>query len=341
MIGIRRTTVVFAMSLFLTTARAESPRLTVVATLRGATQQGRACVQPAVGALLRGRGFSVSWLDTNGNPDHALQSVQTEVTTVISLEIDASALTRIELTFSDPLGGSPIVRDVPLSHGLDEVGCEAVADIVESTVILLAARPSPAPVVQSVPAPPSASVVPQLDLQPDAAFGLTPYSVEVDYTANAVAWNLAEQGLEVSIGKRTTPRRGQPWLRLAYHFPTAVATALGPVRWQQASLGLGWAEATRGRYVWFETGGTFGVALTYVDPPATVWFFGPTSRHFGVDLSVSFRSAVGLRLGAHEALYAALVMTLGGPSEFDIGGQSAFDIWLWFRPGLLVGVRWL
>jgi len=341
MIGIRGTMVVLAMSLLATTARAESPRFAVVATLRGATQKARACVKPAVGALLRGRGFSLSWLDdANEDLNHARQPDQAEVRGVISLEIDASASTQIELTFSDPLGGSPIVRAVPLSHGLDEVGCEAVADIVESTVILLAARPSPAPALQSVPAPPSASVVPLLDLRPDAAFGLTPYSVEVDYSANAVAWNLAEQGLEISVGRRATPRRGQPWLRLAYQFPTAVATALGPVRWQQASLGLGWSEATRGRHVWFETGGTFAVDLTYVDPPATVWFLGP-SHHFGGDLSLSLRSAVGLRLGAHEALYAALVMTLGGPSEFDIGGQSAFDIWLWFRPGLLVGVRWL
>jgi hypothetical protein len=341
MIRICRTMVVFAMSLLVTTAKAESPRFAVVATLRGATPKGRACVQPAVGALLRGRGFSLSWLDdAHGDLKLALPSAKTEVATVVSLEIDASDSTRIKLTFGDPSGSSPIVRDVPLLHGLDEVGCEAVADIVESTVILLAALPSPAPAPQSVPAPPSASVVPQLDLRPDAAFGLTPYSVEVDYTANAVAWNLAEQGLEISIGKRATPRRGQPWLRLAYQFPTAVATALGPVRWQQASLSPGWSEATRGRNVWFETGGTFGVDLTYIDPPATVWFLGP-SHHFGGDLSVSLRSAVGLRLGTHEALYAALVMTLGGPSEFDIGGQSACDIWLWFRPGLLVGIRWL
>ena len=341
MIGIRRTTIVFAMSLLATTARAESPRFAVVATLRGATQKGRACVQPAVGALLRGRGFSLSWRDTNGDLNHAPRSVQTDVTTVIPLEIDASESTRIELTFSDPFGSEPIVRDVPLLHGLDEAGCEAVADIVESTVILLAARPRPTPALPLAPAPAPASVVPQLDLRPDAAFGLTPYSVEVDYTANAVASNLAEQGLEVSVGERSTPRRGQPWLRLAYQFPTTVPTGSGSVRWQQASLGLGWSEATRGSHLWFETGATLGVDLTYVDPPATVWFFGPTSHHFGVDLGVSFRSAVGLRLGAHESLFAALVMTLGGPSGFDIGGQPAFDIWLWFRPGLLVGVRWL
>ena len=247
----------------------------------------------------------------------------------------------------------PAARDVRLDHGLDEAGCEEIAQVVKAAVVSLV-DVAPEPAATRAPAPPAA-VAPGPSSSAAAAVVEAPSpvdatsAIEAAYALGILSWPLVAQRVEVGFMRRLpwAFERSKQVVRIGYTFPATVDSNLVSVRFQTLSLRAGGLLTFGGPSRWIEWEGYFGFALTHIAPQAV--------EGSGVDVAPAhwlpegyFGHRVGLlgRVGAGNVLALSVVMDFHMPQRWEIpspppneGPVVILDAWM-FRPGLQIGLRW-
>ena len=171
------------------------PAIHVSGRIRARAAADGNCLREAVTGFLAREGVAVGWPDTDAT--EAAPSSERR----LSVEIDLGEPGRAALAFADSAGGPKRTRDVPLAKGLDQVGCESLADVIASSVLAMAATPV-APPSPSPPPPPAVETV-----RPDAAFDGHRHVLTVAYTLEPVASDALQSGVEVGFGFPPIPTR--------------------------------------------------------------------------------------------------------------------------------------
>ena len=319
------------LSLSLAQPTAAAPPLSVVAHVRDGAKADPACLREAVVGFLAGHGIPATW----STPENAgTDPVEARSGRVITVEIDLREAARAALTFADTAGSPPLLREVALQHGLDDVGCEALADVIESVVLALAAgptdpQPEPAPAVAAPPA--VAPVAALTKAPPDAAFGAG-HALSLAYFLQPVAWGTAQSGIELTQAFPPRGFRQRFLLRLSYAFPVTVSADQATVRWQTLTVALGVSTSSRGRRAWLEAATWLGADWTRLERPAV-----------STDLTVLWATDLtcGVRVAQHAAMFASFRIAMADPITLDAGGERVFESLWAFRPTLLIGGRWL
>ena len=251
-------------------ARAAGTRHVVDVTVHGRADRTD-CLEPAVAGALKGAGFDVRWRD--GEPPMTAAAR-------VSVDVDLRNRERARLAFV-PAGTSaaapPAARDVRLDHGLDEAGCEEIAQVVKAAVVsLVDVAPEPAaPPATRAPAPPAA-VAPAPSPSSAAAVVEAPSPVEATsaieaaYALGILSWPLVAQRVEVGFMRRLARafERSKQVVRIGYTFPATADSNLVSVRFQTLSLRAGGLLTCGGPSRWIEWEGYFGFALTHIEPHA-------------------------------------------------------------------------
>jgi hypothetical protein len=309
------------------------PAVHVSGRIRARAAADGDCLREAVTGFLAREGVNVDWLDADAT--EAAPSSERQ----LSVEIDLSEPGRAALAFADSAGGPKRTRDVPLAKGLDEVGCESLADVIASSVLAMAATPVAPPSPSPSPPPPTAVET----VRPDAAFDGHRHVVTVAYTLEPVASDALQSGVEVGFGFPPMPTRHRQWLKLWYRLPVAIDADTASVRW--SSLAALWAVSlsSRGRRFWFEAASHFGLSATFVEQRFPTAATGSTSnQQTKVGPEIAWDVTAGLRVAGDLAVFATLRLSLAAGREvnLDQNGVELFNNWSWLRPGLVLGARW-
>lgn len=312
------------------------PTIHVSARIQARSGADLRCLREAVTGFLAREGVVVDWRDA-GSPAVAGAAEQR-----LSVAIDLNETGRAVLTFVDSASGSKRSRDVPLENGLDQIGCESLADVVASSVLaMISAAPIvPEPPVTSPPAapPPVADTV-----RPDAAFDGHRHVLTVAYTLEPVASDALESGVEVGFGFAPMPSRHRQWLKVWYRMPVTIDAGTASVRWSSVAAAWAVSLSSRGRRAWFEAASHFGVSVDFLEERFSAAGTTPTSnRQTQVGPLVASEVTAGFRVARNLALYATLRFSLFAGREVSLSqnGVDLFDSWSLFRPGLVFGARW-
>jgi hypothetical protein len=328
---------------------AGAPALEVSARVRSAQGVNPACLREAVTGFLAGRGIPVHWPAANEPAPEPAPA------RLLSLVIDLTDPARAALTFTDGAGGSPQVRALALAHGLDQVACESLADVIEASVLAMAASapaaaplpPAPAPIPPPKPADadtPGALTPPAVyAAHPEGAFVGDRPAMAIGYTLQPVASDLLQSGIELGFGSRPGSLRRRNWLRLSYGLPVTASVDGASARWHSVSMASAASVCSRGRRAWFELGGGFGFDLTFVDT-RTLNAAGSTVSDSQIHFTATFGADVtgAVRIGPSAVLYASLRLPFiaGQPVTLQPNNMTVFESWWMFRPVLAVGGRW-
>ncbi len=311
------------------------------------TVHGRAdpsdCLEPAVAGALKGAGFEVRWRD--GEPPMTAAAR-------LSVDVDLRSRDRARLAFvSAGASAAPsAARDVRLDHGLDEAGCEEIAQVVKAAVVSLVdvapeppATRVPAPPASGAPAPSTAAAVVEAPSPLEATS-----AIEAAYALGILSWPLVAQRVEVGF-MRHLPwafERSKQVVRIGYTFPATADSNLVSVRFQTLSLCAGGLLTFGGPPRWIEWEAYFGFALTRIEPHA-VDGSAVVAAPAQWNPEGYFGHRVGLlwRVGAGNVLALSVVLDVHLPQRWEVssGANQApvvvFDAWM-FRPGLQIGLRW-
>jgi hypothetical protein len=303
-------------------------------------------LQQAVRGSLRASGFVTIWAP---EPTPA-------PTADLRIEIDLLDRTRPVLTLV-PRVGAPTTRPVILTHGLDDVGCEVLAQIIESATASLLAPGGPSSSPSPAPTPPSP--VPERRTDATATQAATPAvtlvaaapasspshagaSVEAFYAASFVgAGSTLIQGPGVAVSGAPYGRRMT--LSASYALPATFQGDIAGYTLSGITLRFGGALASWGQPTWLEIDSRFGLDLLSIhssseigpalQPAADRLWATPT---FGVSASLLWRidRRAAITLTALFDLEYLLLKVDGStvPHPF-------FQPW-GYRPGLALGVRW-
>jgi hypothetical protein len=317
-----------------------APAFELVARVRSAPRVNPACLRTAVTGFLAGRGIPVQWPTAETPPP------ERPSTRRLSLEIDLTDPARAALTFTDATGGSPQRRELALEHGLDSIGCESLADVIEASVLAMTATaPAVSPSPTSVPAPDSAAPTPATmpTIRADAAVGGDRPALALAYTLEPAATDIVQSGVELGFGSRPGHLRRRDWLRVAYTFPATANVDGASARWQSLSAAAATSISSRGRRAWFELGTGIGFNVTFVETRSLDAGGSIASDHktqvaptFGSDVSIA------VRVAPRAVLYASLRLPVisSQPVTLQSNGMTVFESWWFFRPALVIGGRW-
>ena len=248
------------------------------------------------------------------------------------------------------------MRELALPHGLDQVGCESLADVIEASVLAMTAaarpaapappaparaRPAPTPAARDAPDAPTPPTVHAT--RPDAAVSGNRPALAIAYTLEPAATDILQSGVELALGARPGRFRRRNWLRVSYAFPVTASVDGASVRWQSVSAAWAVSISSRGRRAWFELGTGFGFNLTFVETRSLDAGGSVASDHetkivrtFGSDVTVA------VRVAPRAVLYASLRLPVisSQPVTLESNGRTVFENWWFFRPALVVGGRW-
>jgi hypothetical protein len=323
-----------------------APAIEVSARVRSAPGVNPACLREAVTGFLAGRGIPVHW------PAADAPAPEPAPARLLSLVIDLTDPAGAALTFTEGPGGSPQVRELALAHGLDQVGCESLADVIEASVLAMAATapaappPAPAPVPAPKPADadaPGALAPPTVyAARPDPASAADRPALAIGYTLAPAASDILQSGVELAFASRPGARV-RSWFRVAYEFPVTASVNGASARWQSVSAIWAPSLASRGRRAWFEIGGGFGFDLSFVDT-RTLDPAGAAVSSSTTHLAPVFESdvTVAVRVAPLVVLTASLrtPFGVGQAVTLESNGMTVFESWWLFRPMLAVGGRW-
>lgn len=327
--------VVLALAAAMPPPAGTGPGIHVTGHIRARERADVDCLREAVTGFLARGGVAVDWSDASANP------VAPPSERRLSVEIDLSEPGRAALAFADSAGGPKRTREVRLANGLDQVGCESVADVIASSVLAMAATPvAPPPPAPSPPPPP----LPAVEIvRPDAAFDGHRHVLTVAYTLEPVASDALQSGVEVAFGFPPVPTRQRQWLKLWYRLPVTIDADTASVRW--SSIAALWAVSlsSRGRRLWFEAASQFGLSVTFVEQRFPAAATGPTSnRQTNVGPEIASDVTAGLRVARDLAVFATFRLSFGSGREVTLeqNGVELFNNWSWVRPALVIGARW-
>jgi hypothetical protein len=324
-----------------TTIAGSAPALEVVAHVRAGSTGDPACLHEAVTGFLAGRGIPVRWPADDAAPR---ADSPPELPRRLTLEIDLTEPARAALSFEDSAGGPKQLREVALERGLDQVGCESLSDVIEASVLALAATPhvvaAPPAAVAAAPLDPPAPVVSIARApRPDAALDGDRRVLAIAYTLEPVASDVLQSGVELAFGSRPKRYRRRDWMRVSYAFPVTVDAGGASARWQSLSTAWTTSFSNRGPRTWFELAGFMGIGFTFVETRAQG---GVASSHTQVGPLFGSDFTVGSRIADHAALYATLRFAFvpTEPVTLEANGVQVFQSWWMFHPSLVVGARW-
>jgi hypothetical protein len=221
------------------TARAAptpSREIRVIATLHGIHRAETGCIESAISQLLGGRGVAVSWV-APGRPEVARRPspARDGKGVTVTLDVQALSVNQLTLSFVKLPDSGQTVRNVPLPNGADEAGCEVVADVVESTVMTLAASSSEPATDEPEVVPARSNIAGSINPDRDTtvAFGAPtgptePWSISAGLAALEYGGGFGlELGPAVRISKFLAPAVGLSVLVSGPDFVGSVPTKLG------------------------------------------------------------------------------------------------------------------
>ena len=157
---------------------------------------------------------------------------------------------RATLTFTDAGGRSLQRRELALEHGLDQIGCESLADVIEASVLAMTRRHPP--FLRSARAPVHSDAGTRrtrrarrshhadgAPIRPDAAVSGDRPALAIAYTLEPAATDILQSGVELAFDPDPGRLRRRDWLRAAYTFPATANADGASARWQSLSADLG------------------------------------------------------------------------------------------------------
>lgn len=258
--------------------------------------------------------------------------------------LDARAPDRAVLYLADDAHQRFLVRVVPLDAGYDEIACESIGTIVQSSIEALLAgatvgvtretaeaqvaaiepEPAPAPSQPAPPPSPPAAVTPQLTVSP-AEPAVEPHALGIDVGYRAALLHdapVVRHGLElgVSLARRSRGASLAGHLQVGYRWPS---------RWEVGGVGADFHGAGARLAVGLRTGltsafgiavlGAVGAELLHVSPHVSGSSERPRDAFTVVQPMVGLVLESELRLNEH----AAGLLTVGAESDLR---QHRFDV---------------